>query len=176
MRQSALRESEGRLGVRLLGKGEHLVVLYPEHRGGVLSRYEDAATDIEVPDGAVLGLVSVSQSLQRPMVGHSNCRTLDDNVDTTSPGIAPRGDRDLPIAFQVAGLLFPQPCAEMHSPVLPNPDQRGYMRPAISPNRGQPIQFGLLEYAHHVRPRRGLGLRVTEPAVELAGRLGTDHG
>jgi len=102
MRRSALGEPEGRLGVRVLDKCEHLDLLYPEHRGGILSRYEDAVADIERPVTAVLGL-GVSQALQRSMVGHSNCRALDDDIETPSPGIAPRGDRDLPIAFEVCG-------------------------------------------------------------------------
>ena len=51
------------LGVRFLGKGQHLGGLDPEHGGGILARAECVIANVEMPCASVLRLVGVGEQL-----------------------------------------------------------------------------------------------------------------
>src|SRR5829696_8221543 len=124
------------LGVRLLGEGEHLGRLDPEHRGGVLARAEDAVADVEVPDAAVLRLVGVGEPLQLVAVFDPDGDALDDDIEALRPGVVAGRHGHLRAVLEVARLLLAQARAEVHRFALHDADQRRHVRAAVAPAAG----------------------------------------
>ena len=67
------------------------------------------------------------------------------------------------------------PVQKCTAPSSRDADQRGHVRPAVGPHRGEPVQLGLLEHVRGLGPRSRAGLGIAEPPVDLSRRIGL-HG
>src|SRR5829696_610738 len=175
-RRSAGRNGSGRkavagLGERLpLAEREHLVRHDTEDQPvPAVIVPELAVADDEVP--VQLRLPQRGELLQPVLAGDPARDAFHDDVQPGPEPVGAGGEDDPGIVLQVPGLLLGVAGAEVQRTVEPDRRQRGHVRPAVPPYRGQPEDLRRGEQVHDLRPGPRAGAGRAERRVELGDRF-----
>src|SRR5487761_1408014 len=153
-----------------LGEREDLGGRYREHQDRLNAIWvvEAPAAHLVLPSSVPLRGPRLSEALEQVIVGELDGVTLDDDVQPCVPVVAASRQDHVRVAAQVDGLLLGSAGAEADGAVEPHGDERGHVRSAVGPDRGDPEQLRRFERPAGLIPPGGNGIRGAEPRVEFS--------
>src|SRR5262249_51422918 len=161
--------AEGALGERQDLRGRDR-----EHLDRVRAAWvvEEPVAHLVLPAAVPLPSPGRGQARERVIVSDLDRVTLDHDIQPPVPAVAPGAEDHAPVAAQVDGLLFLPAGAEAERAAGPHGHERGHVRPAVGPDRGDPKQLSLLQRPPGLLPFGSGRGRIAESLVDGGYRGG----
>src|SRR5215467_2780856 len=132
---------------------------------------EAAVAHLVLPLPGPLRGPRLGEAVERGGVGDLDRVSFDHDVKPRVPVVSPGQQDHVRVAPEVDRLLLGGAGAEVDGAVGPHGHERGDVRPAVCPDRGDPEQLGILERLAGLVPAGGDRIRIAESLVQ-AGHWG----